>query len=309
MKEYCVYDIIISMKIRVFIAAAVLIGSVSFAAEKPTNAVQLRDAKDYIDTIEKVTKLKIDDQIDVWQTFLSDHPQNTFRKEIEKNIELLQSLTQKKQSGKQGDERDAELYLKALEFSKKLSPNDQIQLWQQFLDENPNSIYRNEAMTRLARLKRGPVQQAPRTAPAQPTAPRTQPAPQAPAQTKKTTVGGIKPIKDRDQALLLASLAGIVVPGMGHWYTEDYVIAGVLTGIRVGGIAIGLPGIINTDYSLMYLGGGLILLSYVLDIADAPFSADRYNESHSTAMMNSTLPIQLASNGITYPLFAYSFQF
>lgn len=312
MKPNPVYDIIISMKIRVFILAVLLMSGVSFAGDKASNPIALRDAKEYIDTIEKVTKLKLDDQIDVWQTFLSDHPQQTFRKEIEHNIELLQSLSLKKQPGKQGDERDAELYLKALEFSKKLSQQDQISMWQQFLDENPTSIYRNEAISRLTRLQRFKPKtntqqnQAPRPVQQKMSTP-VQPSQVAPSRPVSSSVGGVKPIKDPDQALLLASLPGLVVPAMGHWYTQDYVIAGVLSAIRLIGFGIAIPGVINSDYSLIYLGGGVALLSYVIDVADAGSSADRYNEDHSpkTSML---IPAQ-QKNGNTIPLFAYSFKF
>ncbi len=299
------------MKLRAFIAAAMLISSLSWAQDKPSESVIVRDAKQYIQTIEKMSKLKLDDQIDVWQTFLSDHPKQTFRKEIEKNIELLQSLSQKKPGAKQGDEKDAELYLKALEFSKKLNLQDQIAMWEQFLSENPNSIYRNEAQTRLTKLQRykartqggkpAPVQPAPQKAPA-PTS-QLQPAPAAPLKPATTSVGGNKPLKDEDQALLLAGLAGLAVPGMGHWYTEDYVIAGVLSAIRITGFAIGIPGVINSNYDQIYVGGGLAVLSYAIDIADAPYSAQRFNNKQSAYL----LPEQTV--GQTVPLFAYSFKF
>jgi hypothetical protein len=296
------------MKFRVFIAALLLTVGVAFSAEKPNDSIIVRDAKEYIQTIEKVSKLKIEDQIDVWQTFISDHPKQTFRKEIERNVELLQSLTEKKVTGKQGDERDAELYLKALEFSKKLSLNDQISLWQQYLEENPTSIYRTEGQNRLIRLQRYKAKTFP-------SKPAVQPTPVAPTQSKptsqvpvaptssKNSVGGTKPAKDKDKALLLASVAGITVPGMGHWYTEDYVIAGVLTTIRLVGFAIGIPGVINSEYEKIYIGGGMALASYVIDVADAPFSADRYNDKHSAYL----LPDQ--STGMTIPMFAYSFKF
>ena len=156
-----------AMRIALFSLMILCIPTWSFAKDtaKPTEAVLFRDAKEYTDMIAKAGKLKIDDQIDAWQTFLSDHPSQTFRKEIEKNIDLLQSLSQKK-SAKQGDEKDAELYLKAIEFSKKLTTEDQILLWQQFLDENPTNIYRNEVQTRLFKLKRSqPPSTKPATAP------------------------------------------------------------------------------------------------------------------------------------------------
>ncbi|MCC7460310.1 MAG: hypothetical protein IT286_03310 [Proteobacteria bacterium] len=301
------------MKFRVFIAAVCVVSSLSFAAEKSTENVLVRDAKNYIQTIEKVSKLKIDDQVDVWQTFLSDNPKHTFRKEIEKNIEILQSLTEKKAAGKQGDERDAELYLKALDFSKKLSLNDQIDLWKQFLDENPTSIYRTEAQNRLTRLQRYKAKTFPekkpvQSAPLKQVAPAAKPTSEAPALAPKSqntlVSGGLKQIKDPDKALLLASIAGLAVPGIGHWYTEDYVIAGVLSVFRITGLAIGIPGVINSEYEKIYIGAGLSLVSYALDIVDASASADRFNEKHSSAYL-----LPEIRTGSTLPLFAYSFKF
>lgn len=298
------------MKFRVLVAAALLTTTLSWGGEKASESVIVRDAKEYIETIEKVSKLKIDDQVDVWQTFLSDHPKQTFRKEIEKNIDLLQALSQKKAAGKQGDERDAELYLKALEFSKKLSLNDQISLWEQFLNENPTSIYRTEAQTRLSKLKAYKAKKFPNAASAQPQQPKTAaPVSQlktvAPAPAVSSLGGRAKKFKDEDQAMLLAGLAGIVVPGMGHWYTEDYVVAGVLSAMRITGFVVGIPGIINSNYNQIYIGGGIAVLSYAIDIADAPYSAQRYNNTHSTSAY--LAPEQ--NVGQTYPLFAYSFTF
>jgi hypothetical protein len=269
------------MKIRVLIAAAVLITATAFAGEKPSENIVIRDAKDYVDAIEKVGKLKIDDQIDVWQTFLSDHPKTTFRKEIEKNIDLLQSLSQKKQGPKNADEREAQLYLKALEYSKKLSPADQILMWQQFIAENPNNMYKNEATIRLNKLKRTtklpPTSRAPTTKAVEPVAvaPITEAAPKT--SNPSTSVTGKRPPKDSDKALLLASVPGLVVPGLGHWYTQDYVIAGAITAMRLLGAGIAIPGIINSNYTNIYLGGGIALASYVIDVADAPYSATRFN--------------------------------
>ena len=92
---------------------------------------------------------------------------------------------------------------------------------------------------------------------------------------------------------------------MGHWYTEVYVIAGVLSAMRITGFVVGIPGIINSNYNQIYIGGGIAVLSYAIDIADAPYSAQRYNNTHSTSAY--LLPEQ--NLGQTYPLFAYSFTF
>lgn len=309
MKELIFYVIIKTMKIRAFIAVAMLI-SLPVWGQK-NDSVVVRDAKEYIETIEKVSKLKIDDQIDVWQTFLSDNPKQSFRKEIEKNIELLQSLSQKKPTSKQGDEKDAELYLKALEFSKKLSLNDQISLWEQFLTENPTSIYKVEAQSRLTRLKQYKTKKFPNTistpiSTSQPTKQNQAPTIQSkPNSTVPNTLSGRpKKFKDEDQAVLLAGLAGLIVPGMGHWYTEDYVIAGVLTAIRVAGVAIAVPGILNSNYNQIYVGGGMAVLTYAIDIADASYSAQRFNNKHSSAYL---LPEE--NVGSTIPIFSYAFKF
>ena len=65
---------------------------------------------------------------------------------------------------------------------------------------------------------------------------------------------------------------------MGHWYAEDYVLAGVLTGVRVAGIAVGVPGIIKNNTALIVAGAVIAGASYIIDVADAPFAVDRYNE-------------------------------
>lgn len=287
--------------------------SIGFADERPAEPAVLRDAKEYSDILDKIAKLKIDDQVDAWQTFLSDHPNQSFRKEIEKNIERLESLSTKKNDKKHGDEKDAELYLKAIEYvkNKRLNSEDQILMWQQFLDDHPTNIYRNEVQTKIYKLKRTlpRMQAVPKTqsqlSPQSATPSSIPPKPPL-AIEKKTSnnVGGIKPIKDPDRATLLAWLPGLVVPGMGHWYTNDFAIAGILTAIRVGGTIIGVIGIINRENEKIFIGAGMDVVSYAIDIADAPFSANRYNESHTSAYL---LPEE--RSGKTYPLFAHTFTF
>lgn len=303
-----------AMKIRNTLILLVMSISIAFAEEKPAEPAVLRDAKEYSDILDKIAKLKIDDQIDAWQTFLSDHPNQSFRKEIEKNIERLESLSTKKNDKKHGDEKDAELYLKAIEYikNKKLGNEDQILMWQQFLEDHPTNIYRNEVQTKIYKLKRTmprvqAVPQSQSQLSPQPVTPlSTTPSKPALTTEKKGSinVGGIKPIKDPDKAIFLAWLPGLVVPGMGHWYTHDFLIAGIVTAMRIGGGAVGVLGIVNRDNQKIYIGAGIAVVSYAIDIADAPFSADRYNESHTSAYL---LPEE--QSGKTYPLFAHTFTF
>src|SRR5262249_33095754 len=84
--------------------------------------------------------------------------------------------------------------------------------------------------------------------------------------------------KDQQTAILLATFPGLIVPGIGHWYTYDYTIAGILTGLRLAGFAAGIPGIVNDDTALIWMGSIMVGFSYLFDVADAPFSVQRYNE-------------------------------
>ena len=245
-------------------------------AQEVKQTLEFKDARDYINTVEKVTKLPLDDQIDVWKSFLADHPKTSFQFEIDRNIEALESLqTQKTKAG--ATDTETQIYQKALLFSKKIPASDQIQLWEQFIQENPNSIYKSDAQTRLNLLKRKkkPI--------ASPLKSNIQPNPLPPSapETPLIKVGGIKPLKDEGRAIMFASLPGLVVPGMGHWYTQDYAIAGILTALRVTGIALTGLGIYNYNNNQIFLGGGISLLSYGIDIGDAASSAHRYNKKHS----------------------------
>ena len=66
---------------------------------------------------------------------------------------------------------------------------------------------------------------------------------------------------------------------MGHWYAEDYLIAGVLTGLRVIGIAVGVPGIAKGSGTMIATGGIIYGFSYLADVFDTPFAVRRYNEA------------------------------
>jgi hypothetical protein len=77
----------------------------------------------------------------------------------------------------------------------------------------------------------------------------------------------------------LATFPGLVVPGIAHWYTRDYTLAGVLTGLRVGGLAVLIPGIIDGNAAMTIAGAILAGFSYIVDVADAPFTVKRYNDA------------------------------
>jgi hypothetical protein len=229
------------------------------------------DARAYLETIEQLKDRPVDKQIEGWRKFLSQHPNSSFREEIEGNLKNLEELNINTDPTQQKEKRDTERYLRAVEFAKKLGPSDQILLWKQFLDENPESIYRREAKKTLDELQlKGGT-----------------PLSKPPGSTVVTPGGVPEPIrvapelayKDPQKALLLAAFPGLIVPGIAHWYTRDYPTAGLLTGLRVGGLAVGIPAIINRKNSLIWIGGILAGLSYIIDVVDAPFTVERYNDA------------------------------
>jgi hypothetical protein len=90
---------------------------------------------------------------------------------------------------------------------------------------------------------------------------------------------------------------------MGHWYTKEYVTAGVLTGVRVGAVALGIPAIVNKDQALFITAVVLYGFTYLFDVIDAPFAVDRYNErldSGETSFWFDLGPQNQATVGLLY---------
>ncbi|HLG19810.1 MAG TPA: hypothetical protein VI895_08365 [Bdellovibrionota bacterium] len=233
------------------------------AQENGTTNSNLSDAGEYLDAVEKLKNEPVPKQIDAWQKFLQDHPDTSFRSEIERNLKSLEDLLSQTDPQRKREQRDTERYLRAVEFSKKLNQSDQTALWQQFLRENPKSIYRQEVESNLEKLRAGGG-----VAPIQGTA--TPAGPQEPVARRLAYL-------DSQKAVLLATFPGLIVPGMGHWYTEEYVTAGVLTGIRVGSIALGIPMIVQRNTPGIIVASVIYGFTYLYDAIDTPFAVQRYN--------------------------------
>lgn len=210
-------------------------------------------------------------QIECWQRFLHDYPTTTFRDEIEGNIRHLDKFLLETDPVRKREQRDSERYLRAVRLSQKLPPQDEIDLWEQFLEEGPDTLYRKEILQRLQRLTAKETPRATRTTVAAPM-PSTQPVTNSPLSPRL-------PFKSEQKAVLLSTFPGLLVPGIGHWYAEEYVLAGILTGVRVGGLALGIPGIIKNNSAMIIVGAILAGASYLIDIADAPFAVNRFNEA------------------------------
>src|SRR5262249_53462945 len=111
-----------------------------------------RDTKKNLEKAEKLKDAPLDAQMNGCGKNLKDHPNSSFREEINNNVKNLEDLLANTDPAQQKEKRDTERYLKAVEFAKKLSPSDQIELWEQFLSENPKSLYTREARKNLENL-------------------------------------------------------------------------------------------------------------------------------------------------------------
>ena len=229
------------------------------------------DLNAYIEIVEKLKAAPVDRQLDILRKFLDEHPETRFRNEIESNVRRLEELATQTDPVKRREAQDADRYLRAVDFAKKLTPEDQIALWEQFIEENPKSLYRKEAESNLAEVKAKHHRAAPATAP--PTSPTSQ------------NVVPPPPAKDRQTGVLLATFVGIIVPGMGHWYAHDWALAGAFTGVRLAGLGVGVPGLVQENYPMIIIGSILYGISYFGDIIDTPFAVDRYNETKTSSVL------------------------
>ncbi|MCB0309036.1 MAG: hypothetical protein KDD48_06660 [Bdellovibrionales bacterium] len=228
------------------------------------------DTDEYIELVNKLKEIPADQQIDLLRDYLGSHPNSIYRAEIEENLNNLNKYLARADPSKQKEQRDTELYLKAVALSQTLPKNQQYALWVQFLKENPQTIYKKDILFKLQEL------QGPRTQ--QNEIPRSQ-SNIANSKTKGIPVVRQLAYKDKDKAVLYAIFPGLIVPGIAHWYTGERLIAGILTALRVTGLSIGLYGLVQRESTPTIIGGVIAGFSYMGDIADAPFSVDRYNEN------------------------------
>jgi len=230
---------------------------------------KMAETGEYLQAIEKAKDQPIEGQVEIWRRYLQDHFETAYRSEIEANLSNLERLLDETNPKRKKEKRDTDRYLKAVEFSKRLKPGDQILLWEQFLEENPDTIYRQEAEATLDALK---AKHGKKRRP-QPSRTKNKYAP-----TEKITLAPELDFKSAKKAMLLAAGPGLIVPGIAHWYVGEYLPAGMLTAIRVGALGAGIPGIIKRNNPMIIAGSILYGLSYFIDFADAPFAVQRYND-------------------------------
>lgn len=236
------------------------------------------DTGDYLNLLQELPALSLEQKMDRFSRYLQDNPDSLYRTEIENNLEALSQLLSLGDANKSNHKKDAELYLKATQYSKKLTLKDQVQLWKQFLNENPNTVYKDEVTSRIQFLEKRLGSKVADTPPTS-----------QPSTSQNKPVVSDRRNKDPQTALILATLPGLAIPGMGHWYTRDYVVAGLLSALRIGGLAFGIPALINQNNPAAFAGGLLVAFSYAADVIDAPFSANRYNakmDQTSTSFLN-----------------------
>lgn len=283
----------VSMRQNCFVfLLIVLLGSSTILAYDDTTA--------YSNLLIKLRGLSLEKSLQTIEAYLQNNPNSLYKSEIEHNIATLQKLIPKETSPGQDDQKskDTELFFKAQGLAKTLPLAEKIQLWQQFIRENPHSIYLKDAQYNLNKLQeRNSASSVQNSINANV------------AQNQDTLVAKKLPYKDPKRAMTLATTAGLVVPGMGHWYTKDYIPAGIFTGLRVIGIGMFTKGYYDNSRSTQVTGFLIGLFSYIADIADAPFSVERYNDKVDKEMNNQALKLnQNFDRHITHD-FVISFKF
>ncbi|MCI5072146.1 hypothetical protein MRY82_04280 [bacterium] len=263
----------------------------------PLTVFAYDDTTAYSNMLINMRDLSLEKRLEALETYLKENPNSLYKKELEHNIASLQQLVPKESLENQENQKakDTALFFKAQGLAKTLSLTEKIQLWRQFIDENPHSIYLKDAQYNLKKLQEREKASKP------------QPPVNVGIAQQDTLVAKNLPYKDPKRAMTLATTAGIVVPGMGHWYTEDYIPAGIFTGLRVAGIGLFVKGYYDDSRSTQVTGFLIGLFSYIADIADAPFSVERYNDKIDQEMNQQVLQFQKQSRPMHN--FVISFKF
>jgi|GEM_PF-5060172 len=119
-----------------------------------TSTIFFRDAKNYLETIKSAQTASLNDQIDIWKNFLAQHPNTYYTDEIKGNLLQLETVLGVPSKSTQNIS-DTEILLKAKRYiiNHKLSEQDQILLWQQFLQEHPGNDHGVEVKAMISELR------------------------------------------------------------------------------------------------------------------------------------------------------------
>jgi hypothetical protein len=112
---------------------------------------QQEDARLYLEMIDILKDVTAEEQIAGWDKFMREHPDSYFKEEIQSNLDNMK--TRRSIQEKSREEEDSRIYFKSVEQAASLPLPKQIELWERFLKENPDSIFANEARTTMNRLK------------------------------------------------------------------------------------------------------------------------------------------------------------
>lgn len=137
----------------ILILAAILVSSDLQAADQNAT-IFFRDAKNYLETIDKAREVKLKDQLEIWKNFLVQYPDTYFRDEIQYNLSQLENILGVKTNSSK-ELSDTQVFLKAQKYIAKhnLSKEDQIILWKQFLYEHPDNAHKSEVKGMLSDLQ------------------------------------------------------------------------------------------------------------------------------------------------------------
>jgi hypothetical protein len=228
-----------------------------------------RFTKEYSDTLNSLKDASIEDQIKGWETFLEDHPDTIFKTEIRNNLDSLRKGLRDMSERKIAKEvKDRENYANFKEQVKALALADQIAKYDEFIKQNLDNIQieqiKKDQIVLKDALAKAPVIPAP--------------VPGAPPGTPIAPILPAGKYVDPDQALFMASLPGLFVPGMGCFYAGDTTTGVLLVIVRLAGFGMIAGGAIRSNNALIITGAIAAGASYFIDMAAAPVIARENNE-------------------------------
>ena len=230
-----------------------------------------QDVRRYLETLDSLKNAPLKDQIEGWKQFLDDYPDTAFKDDISNNISNMNAVLRAQEQEEIGKEiQDKEVYEKFKSEIAAFSKDEKINKYEKFIENHEGSTIQALAIEDLNKLKSS--QETAAQSPSSTVQPK-----ETPSQTTLKLVPEGK-TKDPNHALLLATLPGLAVPGMGSFYAGDTTTGVVLVVLRLAGLGMIGAGLYNDSNNMIITGAIAAGFSYAIDTVAAPISARKYNE-------------------------------
>lgn len=243
----------------------------------------------YIEAKEAMVDIPLKERVEKWEQFLRDYPDTPFKEDIKQDIaDTLAIVRTQEQANIAEDIKDKEAYENFKEEIADLPLEEKIANYERFLNANEKSAVRDAIIDDLNTLK---AQQG------------FKPDDMKLVPDKKDQPGKISGLvtetrpKDPNHALFLASVPGIIVPGIGTFYAGDTATGTILVIIRLAGFGMAGAGIYKKSNGLLITGAIAAGFTWVIDMIAAPLLSQEYNENLEKAESASLRPfITVADN-------------